>query len=66
MTAKPWYYYSNSEEYQNCYDIHSDDGFSPRLDYNQLISTIVDLYDKIAKLEARLDQQDDYQEEQND
>ena len=66
MTIKPWHYYNNSEEYQNCYDKHSDDGESPELDYEELISTIVDLYDKIAKLEVRLDKQVDYQQEQQE
>ncbi len=40
------------------------DDDSPELDYEELVSTIVDLYDKIAKLEARLDEQDDYYAEQ--
>lgn len=66
MTIKPWYYYDKPEEYRNCYKKHSEDGESPELDYGELISTIVDLYDKIAKLEARLDKQDDYQQEQQE
>ena len=58
-----WFFHEQTEEYQNCYRIHSEDGNSPELDYNQLIFTIVNLNKKIAELEKRLDQQ---QEEQND
>jgi hypothetical protein len=36
------------------------------LDYNELICTIVDLHKKIAELEARLDKQEEYQQEQNE
>ena len=66
MTVKPWYYYNKPEEYQHCYENHSKDGNSPELDYEELISTVVDLYDKIAKLEARLDEQEDYRNEQQE
>lgn len=59
MAIRPWYYYDKSNEYRECYNKHSEDGESPKLDYDELISTIVDLYDKITKLEARLDKQDD-------
>ena len=61
-----WFYHEQVEEYKNCWRRHSEDGVSPELDYNELISTIVTLYDKIAELEKRLDKQDEYQQEQND
>jgi hypothetical protein len=34
--------------------------------YPSLIHIITELYDKIAKLESRLDKQDDYQQEQQE
>jgi hypothetical protein len=61
-----YFYHAQTEEYQACWRLHSDDGISPELDYNELICTIVDLYKKIAELEARLDKQEEYQQEQND
>ena len=70
MTYKPeptdWFFHEQSEEYKQCWIRHSNDGFSPELDYNELIFTIVSLYDKIADLERRLDKQEEYQQEQND
>ena len=60
-----WFYHEQGEEYQKCWRLHSEDGVSPEVDYNELISTIVNLYGKIAELENRLDQQDEYQGEQN-
>lgn len=60
------YYYYQTEEYQQCWRLHSDDGYNPVLDYNQLISTIVELQFKIAQLEARLDKEEEYRQEQND
>lgn len=61
-----WFFHEQTEEYQACWKRHSDDGVSPELDYNELISTIVDLHNKVAELEARLDKQEEYQQEQND
>jgi len=49
-----WYYHEQTEEYQRCWRLHSKDGCNPELDYNELISTIVELYSKIDDLEARL------------
>jgi hypothetical protein len=66
MTLHPYSYYTKPEEWQTCYTKHSADGESPTLCYEDLIDTIVDLYDKLAKLEARLDQEDSYRYEQND
>jgi hypothetical protein len=54
MTIKPYYFYTKSDEYREYYTKHSEDGDSPILDYDQLIDTIVDLYDKIAKLETQI------------
>lgn len=54
--------YEQVEEYQKCWRLHSEDGISPEVDYNELISTIVNLNKKIAELEKRLDKQ----EEQNE
>ena len=53
-----WFFHEQVEEYQNCWRLHSVGVDPPELDYNELISTIVDLYGKIAELEKRLDQQD--------
>lgn len=61
-----WFFHEQTQEYQNYWISHSNDGFSPELDYNQLISTIVELHKKIAELEKRLDKQEEYQQEQND
>lgn len=58
-----WFYHEQTEEYQKCWRLHSDDGVSPKLDYNELISTIVDLHKKIAELEKRLDKQEEYEQE---
>lgn len=48
-----------TEEWMNCYYMHSEDGVSPKLDYNQLISTIVKLCDRISDLEMKLEEQTD-------
>jgi hypothetical protein len=37
-----------------------------KVSLSNLTSYLDDLYDKIAKLEARLDKQDDYQQEQQE
>jgi hypothetical protein len=37
-----------------------------QVNINNLTSYLDELYDKIAKLEARLDKQDDYQQEQQE
>lgn len=58
-----WFYHEQTKEYQECWRLHSDDGVSPKLDYNELISTIVDLHKKIAELEKRLDKQEEYEQE---
>jgi hypothetical protein len=55
-----WYYYEQTEEYQRCWRLHSRDGINRELDYNELISTIVELYAKIDDLEARLDKNEIY------
>jgi hypothetical protein len=52
MTLHPYSYYTKPEEWQTCYTKHSEDRESPTLCYEDLIDTIVDLYEKIAKLEA--------------
>jgi hypothetical protein len=61
-----WYFHEQTEEYQQCWRLHSDDGYNPVLDYNELIYTIVQLQSKIADLEARLDKEEAYRQEQND
>lgn len=62
MTCEPTdqYFHKQIEEYQKCWRRHSNDGVSPELDYNELISTIINLSDKIAELEKRLDKQEEY------
>lgn len=61
-----WFYHEQAEEYKKCWRNHSADGVSPELDYNELICTIINLYDKIAELEKQLDKQDEYQQEQQE
>ena len=46
-------------EWWDCYYMLSEDGISPKLDYNQLISTIVKLYDRISDLEMKLEEKDE-------
>ena len=50
MNIKGIYDGDATEEWMDCYYIHSEDGISPKLDYKQLISTIVKLYNRISDL----------------
>jgi len=53
-----WFFHEQTEEYQRLWRLLSTDGNTPDLDYNELISTIVELYAKIDELESRLNQND--------
>mgnify|MGYP001599636163 CR=1 FL=1 len=53
-----WYFHEQTEEYQHRWRLLSKDGNNPKLDYYELIHTIVDLYAKIDDLEARLNKDD--------
>ena len=61
-----WFSNEQTENYQRCWKFHSEDGCNPELDYNELIYTILELRSKISELEALLDRQEEYQQEQND
>jgi hypothetical protein len=54
------YYHEQTEEYQRCWRLHSQDGINRELNYNELIHTIVELYAKIDDLEVRLDKNEIY------
>ena len=53
-----WYFHEQTEEYQKVWIQLSEDGRNPKLDYYELIHTIVDLYAKIDELEALLNKDD--------
>ena len=53
-----WVFHKQTEEYQRVWRQLSEDGNNPKLDYYELIYTIVDLYAKIDDLEARLNKND--------
>lgn len=50
-----WFFHEQTEEYQRCWRLHSEDGNNPELDYNELIFTIVKLTDRIEELEKDKD-----------
>ena len=61
-----WLFHKQTEEYQRVWRLLSEDGNKPRLDYYELIYTIVDLYAKIDELERKLEKQEEYAAEQNE
>lgn len=57
MNIESIYDGDGTEEWWDCYYMHSEDGISPKLDYEQLISTIMKLYNRISDLEEQLNEQ---------
>jgi hypothetical protein len=51
--------------YSNYTDMENG-GDEETIDYRSLIHLLTELLDRIEKLEKRLDQQDEYQQEQNE